>query len=581
MHENGLYNKYIKRILDVAISSIALIALSPVLLCTAVLIRIKLGAPILFKQPRPGKDEKIFHLYKFRSMTNEKGEDGRLLPDAKRLTKFGKFLRASSIDELPELINIIKGDMSIVGPRPLSIYYLPHYPANLRRRHEVRPGLTGLAQVHGRSNLQWDERFAMDIRYVENVSFALDLKIVADTVLKVLKRSDVTVRGSNQVLDYGTYCVMKEHDQRGNDVKEKATYPEIGSYFWLESEEVPSEEKELSWLPQTDDSCFAFSGRNAMDVALRDILNHKQIDTVYVPSYCCISMLQAFVDRGMKIEFYRVWFEDGKFRYIMPEANSGSLVLIMSYFGFETKTVHVIIEELHLRGATVIEDITHSLLRKDSACAASDYIVASLRKWFAIPAGGWVGKRNGTLSEKPSMDSNHAIRDKIAAMREKYQYLAGAAASKEHFLQVQATFENDLIHVDRMLKIDDTSLRLIRRVKVEDIVERRRKNAQILLDGLLDLKEILSVPEIDLSEDVPLFLPILMETNRRDRLREYLVQHRIYCPIHWPEVMGAPEGVRENELSLICDQRYTEGDMLSIVDAVHAWYEQTGKKAVR
>ena len=167
-HEHkGFYEKLIKRPLDFLLSGVALIVLSPVLGISALLIRVKLGSPVLFKQARPGKNEKIFYLYKFRSMTNAVDKDGKLLPDKERLTKFGQILRKTSIDELPELINILKGDMSIVGPRPLSIYYLPHYSGDAKRRHDVRPGLTGLAQVNGRNNLPWDERFSLDVKYVE------------------------------------------------------------------------------------------------------------------------------------------------------------------------------------------------------------------------------------------------------------------------------------------------------------------------------------------------------------------------------------------------------------------------------
>jgi len=260
----GLYKKHIKRLLDIILSTLALIALSPILLITALLIRIKLGSPVVFTQARPGRNEKIFYLYKFRSMTNEVGEDGRLLPDAQRLTKFGKFLRSSSLDELLELVNIIKGDMSIVGPRPLSIYYLPHYPANLRRRHDLRPGLTGLAQVNGRNNLQWDERFALDVKYIDDVSFILDVKIILNTVLKVLKQSDISVRGTTKIKDYGPYCILKEESDGGEKMADM-TYSEIGSYFWLDGKEKKSPAGEVNWLPSVEDSTFAFSGRNAID----------------------------------------------------------------------------------------------------------------------------------------------------------------------------------------------------------------------------------------------------------------------------------------------------------------------------
>lgn len=187
-----MYRKYIKRLLDFVLSLLALIILSPVLLITALLVKIKLGSPIIFKQQRPGLNEKIFTLYKFRTMTDKKDEEGNLLPDSERLTKFGKLLRSTSIDELPELINILKGDMSIVGPRPLLVEYLELYNEKQKHRHDVRPGLTGLAQINGRNSISWEEKFKEDIQYVENISFIGDIKIVLKTVIKVFKREGIS-----------------------------------------------------------------------------------------------------------------------------------------------------------------------------------------------------------------------------------------------------------------------------------------------------------------------------------------------------------------------------------------------------
>ena len=184
----GIYARFFKRPMDFLLSLIALIILSPLLLVIALLVRIKLGSPVLFKQRRPGKNEKIFTLYKFRSMTDEKDEQGNLLPDSERLTKFGKFLRSTSIDELPELLNILKGDMSIVGPRPLLIEYLPYYKESETLRHYVRPGLTGYAQVSGRNFLDWDARLAKDVQYIKKISLRLDLFIIIKTIYKVIKR---------------------------------------------------------------------------------------------------------------------------------------------------------------------------------------------------------------------------------------------------------------------------------------------------------------------------------------------------------------------------------------------------------
>ena len=192
-----MYEKYIKRVFDIILSGLAMIVLSPVYLIVAIMVRQKLGAPVIFLQERPGKidpntgKEKIFRLYKFRSMTNETDENGVLLPKEQRLTRFGKKLRSTSLDELPELLNIFKGDMSIVGPRPLLVKYLPLYNEHQRRRHLVRPGLTGYAQANGRNLISWEEKFDMDVKYVENVSFKMDVSIILKTILTVLKREGI------------------------------------------------------------------------------------------------------------------------------------------------------------------------------------------------------------------------------------------------------------------------------------------------------------------------------------------------------------------------------------------------------
>lgn len=215
-----LYRNFIKRILDIVCSLLALIILSPVLIIIALLVRVKLGSPVIFKQARPGKDEKIFNLYKFRTMTDERSEDGELLPDSHRLTNFGKTLRSTSLDELPSLINIIKGDMSFIGPRPLLIRYLTYYTKSERIRHTVRPGLTGLAQINGRNTLNWEERFKYDLYYVENLSFKLDLHIFINTIQKVFVSEDIVTRGTGDVIDFDKYRsnqMEQRRDIKGND----------------------------------------------------------------------------------------------------------------------------------------------------------------------------------------------------------------------------------------------------------------------------------------------------------------------------------------------------------------------------
>ena len=191
-HKKGFYEKYIKRPQDFILALIAIFVLSPVLLVTALLVRSKLGSPVIFKQQRPGLNGKIFNMYKFRTMTDEKDANGNLLPDEERLTSFGKVLRSTSLDELPELFCILKGDLEICGPRPLLVSYLPLYNEHQSRRHEVRPGLTGYAQVHGRNSVTWEEKFDLDVYYVDHVSFLMDWKIIFKTVETVLKREGIS-----------------------------------------------------------------------------------------------------------------------------------------------------------------------------------------------------------------------------------------------------------------------------------------------------------------------------------------------------------------------------------------------------
>ena len=202
----GLYEKFIKRPLDCILAICAVLFLSPLLIVTAYLVRKKLGSPVLFTQDRPGKDEKVFKLFKFRTMTDEKNADGEPLPDEVRLTDFGKKLRSTSIDELPELLNIIKGDMAIVGPRPLLVKYLPWYTDEQRKRHSVRPGLTGYAQVNGRNTVNWDNKFKMDVDYVSRITFVGDIKIILQTVGKVFKREGISSETYATMEDFRDYC---------------------------------------------------------------------------------------------------------------------------------------------------------------------------------------------------------------------------------------------------------------------------------------------------------------------------------------------------------------------------------------
>ena len=202
----GPYERFVKRPLDCFLAICAFVLLSPVIGITALLVRVKLGSPVLFRQDRPGRNEKVFKLFKFRTMTDQRNAQGSLLPDEVRLTSFGKRLRSTSLDELPELLNIIRGDMAIVGPRPLLVKYLPWYTQEQRKRHSVRPGLTGYAQAHGRNALNWDDKFRMDVDYAGRITFMGDVRVILDTIRAVLKREGISSATSATMEDFSEYC---------------------------------------------------------------------------------------------------------------------------------------------------------------------------------------------------------------------------------------------------------------------------------------------------------------------------------------------------------------------------------------
>lgn len=215
-----IYERYGKRLIDIVGATTALVAFSPILAATAVMVRRKHGKPILFTHERPGKDGKIFKVYKFRTMTDARDAQGKLLPDGDRLTAFGKKLRRTSLDELPELFNVLKGDMSLVGPRPLEVYFLPYYTEEENHRHDVKPGLTGLAQISGRNALSWEQKFQYDLDYIRHITFLGDLKILLDTVKTVLGRKDVVEEGGAVLVDFNEERARKWQEEGGSQSHE-------------------------------------------------------------------------------------------------------------------------------------------------------------------------------------------------------------------------------------------------------------------------------------------------------------------------------------------------------------------------
>lgn len=564
------YRCFGKRFLDIVLSGLAILVLSPLLITLCILVRIKHGSPILFTPTRPGMNERIFHICKFRSMSNAKNSEGKLLPEKDRLTKLGKFLRASSLDELPELINILRGDMSIVGPRPLSKGYLISYTRQQRIRHSVRPGLTGLAQISGRNNLPWEKRTEKDLEYVRDMSLKLDCSIIFRTVMKVLKREDVTIPGGKE-MDLAAYNLVKEEGS-AVQMKGDTTWSEIGSNFWLEDPAGDTGNVRSNWFPGDRDGTLTFSGRAAIALAVQDALTGRKIRKAYVPAYCCLSMLQAFIDLDIPYDFYDVTFDGKEIRYHIDENKKCDLLLIMKYFGTNAPGYDDIIHRMKQKGCIILEDVTHTLFDARPGNEEADYHVASLRKWVPSPAGGYLSKAAGTLAFKPEKESGHAVETVLNAMREKRDYITGHGGEKASYLQKYSSFEQDLIQLDVRLNLDETSRRILSSYDLEAMKSRRKANASVLYDRLKSIKGLTFLNQgFDPEGQTPLFVPVMIPAGKRDLLRKYLIDNGVYCPVHWPEIMGAEPGIRKNELSLICDQRYSEKDMHAAADLIEDW----------
>lgn len=352
----------------------------------------------------------------------------------------------------------------------------------------------------------------------------------------------------------------------------KAIHREIGSYFWLEGTETLADDLlPAEWLPHSGDCVYTFSGRVAIEYAINDIMKTHDVKSVYMPAYCCVSMVQPFLDKNIKVDFYDIEY-DGEIHYKVDTNKRCSIFFTMTYFGLGICHVDEITEEFKKRGIPVIEDITHSLLCNNPLSARADYGVASLRKWLAIPTGGYLIKQVGKLLSKPSLSGEQAVQSKIKAMHGKYDYLINGVGTKEKFLKGYANFENGLIRFDRKLQVDLLSAGILNKIDIEAVINQRRKNAKVLYDGLRGISNLQFLePNPDWGEHTPLFVPILLETEKRDELHQYLIDNGVYCPIHWPEVIGTKIGIRANELSLICDYRYDEDDMNFVVNLIKTW----------
>ncbi len=566
----SIYYRFFKRFFDFSLALGALILLSPVFIVVWILVRVKLGSPVLFKQKRPGKDEKIFTMYKFRSMSNEKDETGEYLPDYIRLTTFGKFLRKSSLDELPELFNIIKGEMSLVGPRPLALDYLPYYRENERLRHAVLPGLTGLAQIKGRNFLSWEDRFAYDVFYVKNMSLGLDLKILFETFFQVAKSKDSGVRG----VDYSENSLdIVRGEEFGTDFSSHQN--EIGSEFWLEADPVAVEFKLNGNSLIGEDRFLNFSGRGSLTLILKSIETQVRAKVVLLPGYICESVVLPFLNEGYECLFYDVNLDlEPDLESVKAGLNKRpGIFLHLGYFGFETNSsLKPIIQDISQSGVLIIEDVTHTLLTRKTLSGENDFEFGSYRKWAGMLSGAfaWPEEKMDdiTLAENAAF-----LKHRKEAMELKGRYMrTGRNELKAQYLE---RFQKSREIIDKNTNayaIDELSVQIIEQLDVQKMASKRRENFQVLLKSLSDNATVTPVFSSLPSQVVPLFFPLFVNGNR-DHLRVYLKDRDIYCPVHWPKSQYIDElsnsrAIFDSILSIPCDQRYGAGDMERVVNLI-------------
>ncbi|MEG1790801.1 MAG: sugar transferase [Clostridia bacterium] len=542
---------FLKRVFDICSSAVAILILLPFFLFFTPIVAIIMKGNPFFVQKRVGKNGKIFNILKYRTMTNGKDKEGNLLPDKDRLTKLGKFLRATSIDELPELLNIFTGQMSVVGPRPLLRVYFPFYSAEQLQRHMVRPGLTGLAQISGRNNITWEQKIEYDLEYINKLNFLYDLKIIFMTIAKVLKKDDVVVQGSSQIKEFYDEWVLPEN------LMEK----EIGSSFVFGAE---NKGNGLRVVTDKKNLTLVNSGRNAIKV----VLQQEKVKKAFIPIFTCESVIKAFVDEGIEIEYYDVDkqlnIKKGLYKKISLQKNK-SIVYLQNYFcSYNLDGVKKKLKKY--KNVVVVEDITHSMLDNRKFVNA-DYYVGSIRKWAGVWEGGIVFSNSDIVIETAS---DNCLVDKltnVAALQKEY-YLNGKLEIKKIFREKLSDIEH-IFDFKETQSIAQQTKQLMECVDFENIAKIRKENYYNLGLMLTEFNVVKPIFEIDVGKSVPLYFPVYADD--REKLQKYFCENKIYCPIIWPKSNFAVENcnseadyIYKHILCFPIDQRYNIDDMKKI-----------------
>lgn len=561
--KRGPYALLIKRLLDILFSFIGIVLFSPIWIILALLVKMKLGSPIFFTQIRIGKDEKPFRMIKFRTMADLRDERGELLSDAERFTKFGDFLRNTSLDEVTELMNVFIGQMSFVGPRPLYTFYLPYYNHKEALRHAVRGGITGLAQINGRNTSDWEKRFSYDVEYVENITFLNDLKIVIKTVFKVLKREDVGVPNRDEPESLN---IVREI-QRPENMKE------IGSSFSISKKQIG---RDLTITPFINKEEYKVerwysTGRSC----IREILkaNQDERKIALVPPFTCQSVTDPFFESKYLVYTYPIkkdfTIDYNAFCNKLIELKP-SVLIFHSYFGFDNCSgLKKLVSEIVDWKMWTINDETHSMFAKmDNSW--TDFRIGSVRKWGPIPDGAYLLAKEGDFIKTNKVDETF-VKGEIEALTEKQNYLDGKNVSKEIFLQ---QFEKGRKYIDAQnttYSISDESKSIINKIDWDKCNEVRRENYKVLLNGLRDY-EWISLPISYVTDnDAPYEMPIYVYRKRKD-FQMFLAKNRVYATIIWNCPDDLIDKITEKEkfiynaiLCLPCDHRYSKDDMKRIL----------------
>lgn len=582
-----MYKLLFKRVIDFLVTFIGFIMISPIFLFLCLLVRIKLGSPVFFKQVRITKGEKPFRILKFRTMLDARDDNGILLPDEERFTKFGNFMRDTSLDELPELLNVLIGDMSLVGPRPLYPDYLPYYTKEESLRHTVRSGITGLAQINGRNLLNWNSRFEYDCNYIKNISLLNDVKILWYTFLKVVNQADIgqpsveeelPLNQSRPVLQSEKIKLLEQINQKYgktdtyiNDSKE------IGGDFSISAEQL-DEVANLSTHMDDITRQYLSTCRSVISEILDEIKSPNQKMVAFVPSFTCHVCIEPFVEMGYEVYPYKINKDLSINWHVFlteVEKKKPSVILIHSFFGLNTlKGNEEVINEINELGICIIEDLTHSMFSNFSHLDVS-YHIGSIRKWLPIPDGAFV---KGLKKQLYLIQDNELVNAKIEAMKMKNDYLMYLYGDNVGYRKSFAHAEELLDSRKQAFRMSDESVRICKSVDWDKFKSVRRQNYNKLCEMISECQDIqLVIGKCDDTE-VPLMVPIYVP-NDRASFQSYMVKNNIFPTIIWrcseyikSTIDSDAKYIYDNIICFHCDQRYTVKDMERIGNTIYNFY---------